>query len=210
MTRGTITELRQAARGSKRRLVFVDGEPWCATPIEVVRATGLAVGQDRDLRDLEQDMTGAARTCGRERALRLLAFRDRTVAELRSRLADDGYGDEVTDEVVDELRASGLLDDRRTAESVARVLARDRGLGRRRLAADLAHRGVDDLLAREIVDAACPQESETARASALAATLVRTGRGRDERHLAAALVRKGFSVRDSFAAAKRALDGPTD
>lgn len=210
MDRGRVTELRQAGRGSKRRLVFIDGEPWRSTPIEVVRAIGLAVGDDRDISDMAEEIAEAEQPCARERALRLLAFRDRTTAEIRSRLADDGYCEDVVRVIVDDLLASGLLDDRRTGESVARILARDRSLGRRRLAADLAYRGVDDGLAREIVDAECPEESEAARADSLAATLVRAGRGRDTRHLAAALVRKGFSVRDAFAAARRVLGDTED
>jgi len=208
--RGRITELRQAGRGSKRRLVFIDGEPWRSAPIEVVRTVGLAVGDDRDIGDMAEEIAEAEQPCAHERALRLLAFKDRTAAEVRSRLADDGYCEEIVRMVVDDLLTSGLLDDRRTGESIARTLARDRGLGRRRLAADLAHRGVDDGLAREIVDAACPEESEAARADSLAATLVRAGRGRDTRHLAAALVRKGFSVRDAFAAARRVLGDAED
>ncbi|MRR13280.1 hypothetical protein EG835_12685, partial [bacterium] len=75
----------------------------------------------------------------RERCLRLLSVRERTEAELLRRLHDDGYGEEVARETVSDLVRTGLVDDRRFAESMARSLIDFRRFGRARAYRELLH-----------------------------------------------------------------------
>jgi regulatory protein len=83
----------------------------------------------------------------RQRALRLLAHREHSVAELRRKLALHGEGDEV-DALVAQLVAQELVSDQRFTESYVRSKAAR--LGSRRLRDELRRKGVEG----ELVDAA--------------------------------------------------------
>ena len=76
------------------------------------------------------------------RALRLVARRPRSAAELRARMAGWGVDDITAAAVLERLAELGQLDDRRLAVAVAES-HRARGYGRRRTAGDLARLAVD-------------------------------------------------------------------
>lgn len=97
----------------------------------------------------------------RQQAIRLLARREHTRAELARKLAGHGSPDEVA-AVIDSLGATELQSDRRAAESYVRSHA-DR-LGASRLRQDLRTRGVsDDLIAAQLAAGTLPDELERAR-----------------------------------------------
>ena len=87
----------------------------------------------------------------RERAIRYLARRDHSRAELARKLADHGSPHEI-EEVLDRLTELGLLSDARFADAWVRGKAAR--FGTARLRHDLARRGV----ARDTVDAALAAE----------------------------------------------------
>ena len=211
MDRGRVTELRQAGRGSKRRLIFV-------------RRRALVLGPDRRRprhrprgrrrpghRRSAEEIAKAEQPCARERALRLLAFKDRTAAEVRSRLADDGYCEDVVGVVVDDLLASGLLDDRRTGESIARTLARDRGLGRRRAPRRRPGSSGGRRRTRQGDHRCCMPRGVRGGSRGLPCSHAGPCRPRPRHQTpCGGTVRKGFSVRDAFAAARRVLGDTED
>lgn len=84
------------------------------------------------------------------RALRLLAMREHSRAELRAKLAGEAEAAEI-DSVLDRLLELGLQSDARFAEAYVR--AKGARLGESRLRHELGQRGV----AREIIDAALAQ-----------------------------------------------------
>ncbi|HMM53876.1 MAG TPA: recombination regulator RecX [Candidatus Desulfobacillus sp.] len=93
------------------------------------------------------------------KALRLLARREHSRAELARKLSAEPAADSL-DAVLDQLEAAGLLSDRRYAESL--VAARSARYGSARLRQDLRSRGIAD----EIIAAALSGEAgdEFARA----------------------------------------------
>jgi regulatory protein len=116
-------------------------------------------------------------------ALRALRHRDLSRRELEERLRAKGFGETVRDEALEMLERTGLLDDRRYAESRARSLA-SRGAGDAAIRQALTRAGVDD----EVVDEALETiEPEVERARALTAR-----RGADAK-TARYLRGKGFS-----------------
>jgi regulatory protein len=76
------------------------------------------------------------------RALRLIARRPRSTAELRARMAGWGVDEVTAAGVVERLRELGQVDDRRLAVAVAES-GRARGYGRLRTAGDLGRLAVD-------------------------------------------------------------------
>ena len=82
--------------------------------------------------------------------LRLLTARARTRAELEGQLAKRGYPEDVSASVLDRLAQVGLVDDGDFAEQWVRSRRVHAGKGKRALAAELRHKGVDT----EVIDAA--------------------------------------------------------
>jgi len=97
-----------------------------------------------------------------ERAVKLLAAKPRSVAELRERLLrGKTTNEEVVETVISRLREYGYLDDERFAFSYASYKVKQKPVGRRRLQTDLKLKKVDSGVANEaleLVYATTPEE----------------------------------------------------
>ena len=88
-----------------------------------------------------------------ERAVKLLAAKPRSVAELRERLLQGkNTNGEVVETVIARLREYGYLDDERFAFSYASHKVKQRPVGRRRLERDLKFKKIDSGVANEALD----------------------------------------------------------
>ena len=97
----------------------------------------------------------------RATALRLLTRRDYTAKELRTKLLDRDVPEAEVASVLADLADSGVVNDRRVAESFVRVASTVKGRGRLRISRELEQRGVDRAVIREAL-AALPEDDETA------------------------------------------------
>lgn len=86
----------------------------------------------------------------KRRALDLLARREHSRLELQRKLSLRGYTEEQITTALDELEQASLLDTGRFAESFVRGRI-SRGQGPRRILMELAERGVDDTLSRDLI-----------------------------------------------------------
>jgi regulatory protein len=96
-----------------------------------------------------------------ERAVKLLAAKPRSVAELRERLSRrKGTTEAVVETVISRLREYGYLDDERFAFSYASFKVKQRPLGRRRLERDLKLKKVATEVANEALELVYAETSE--------------------------------------------------
>ena len=96
-----------------------------------------------------------------ERAVKLLAARPRSIAELRQRLLQSRTTDVSTVElVIDRLREYGYLDDERFAFSYASLKVKQRPVGRKRLEQDLKFKKVDKQVAADALELVYSETSE--------------------------------------------------
>ena len=116
--------------------------------LEFSLAKGKSLGVEEQARMVRQDLVLKARAL----ALRYMAYRDRTAAEVRRRLRKT-YSEEIADEVVEGLRASGMLDDRVFAAAFAEHRFRQEGHGPVRVRADLLRKGVAPAVLEAALDA---------------------------------------------------------
>jgi regulatory protein len=133
-----------------------------------------------------------------ERAIKLIAAKSRSVAELRERLLQSrGANKTDVDAVIARLKEYGYLDDERFAFSYASLRVKQRPIGRRRLERDLKFKKVESAVANEaleLVYAETPEEELIDRAIEKRIRL----KGRPTNRLAAKnlfdhLLRQGFS-----------------
>ncbi|MBP1684732.1 MAG: recombination regulator RecX [Deltaproteobacteria bacterium] len=94
--------------------------------------------------------------------MRVLAVRDRSEHEMRSRLAAGGASPATITAIVRRLRQRGYLDDQRLARSAAERAAR-RGYGSEYLRASLEQQGVADGVIAAALRAAYDDEAAVAR-----------------------------------------------
>lgn len=206
---GAVVEIARRGGAPKRRSLCLEGEHvrWVST--DVLRELGVRSGDRADTRELLSRIEELEPRIARNRALRLLSARERTVAELEGRLCEDGYPDRLVKETVAALLSSGFVDDERYASLTARALVECRGLGRSRALRELTSRGVDEALALQALDQVAPVELESDRALDLGRRLARPAD--TVTRLAARLVRRGFPPSAAFTAARNVLpDDPRD
>lgn len=86
------------------------------------------------------------------RALDALARSSRSRADLGRWLRDREYGSGEIEQVLTRLESVGLLDDLAFARGFARSRLEGRGYGERRVAAELARRGVDRAIVTQVLD----------------------------------------------------------
>ena len=96
-----------------------------------------------------------------QRAVKLLAAKPRSIAELRERLLQSRYSNKnAVETVIARLREYGYLDDERFAVGYASLRVRQRPVGKRRLQRDLALKKVDRAIADEALDLVFAETSE--------------------------------------------------
>ena len=135
-------------------------------------------------------------TRAKNAAYRLLTYRPRSRAELRSKLKDKEYDDAIIKAVLEHLDRLGYLNDREFARQWAAARIRARGFGRRRIEKELRNKGIEPEIVREILSEMLPDDTELATAMQQASkklkTLSRFDHDVRRRRLAGHLERKGF------------------
>jgi regulatory protein len=131
-------------------------------------------------------------------ALRMLARRELSVAQVRERLGRKGFDADAIQAAVSRLIADGTLDDVRVARAVARTRANVKRQGRSRVIRELATIGIAREVAQQVITEVFGDLDEDAL---LEAALSRRLRGSvslsdpaARRRVFAALVRQGFSA----------------
>ena len=101
-------------------------------------------------------------------ALKLLSFRPRSVEELKAKLRQKKYSDEITQRVTDHFAKAGLVDDKKFARLLVNSLVYSKPAGRRQLEFDLKKKGLSGEVVREaLADLGEYDEKKTAKELAL-------------------------------------------
>lgn len=112
-----ITEIKVQKRNKKRCSIFADGQYLMSVGAETVARFNLKAGDEitesfhRDI--LRQEEKRRIR----ERAERILAYRDRTPLELKKRVARLGFDPALIDEVIKDYVENKVLDEERLVQS---------------------------------------------------------------------------------------------
>jgi regulatory protein len=137
-----------------------------------------------------------------------LTGRARTRSELADKLASRNVPEDVATRLLDRFEEVGLIDDAAFAREWVAQRQSGRGLARRALAQELRRKGIDDEVAREVLDEVDPADEEAA-ARALVCKKLRSLSRVDEttatRRLVGMLARKGYGSGVAFAVVKDEL-----
>jgi len=192
----TITQVESLRKPRGYCAVYVDGDEALRVHRDSVAAAGLRPGDRLDPDALERKLDAAQEAEAYRHALDALAGRDRTVTELRRRLAARKLPQPIIATVLERLRDQGLLDDRRYAREYVQRQGARRGLGPAALRAKLAQLGMAPSLVDEALSEELPDGRQESIAQALARQRLSRLRSTDRRDLRPRLyqfvVRRGF------------------
>lgn len=177
------------------RLTLAD-ENTALIPLALWRERRLPEGADYDPRAYAAFMTERAYVHALDAAVKQLSFRPRAKQEVRQHLLSLAYDEPTAERVLDRLAREGYLNDGVFADQWA--LARTaRGLGSRRVAQELRHKGVDAGTIAQTMDTLDEQEQRD-NAATLARKLTARTTGKDRRDIQRkvfqALLRRGFEM----------------
>lgn len=142
-----------------------------------------------------------------ERAGRMLALRPRTERELRDRLKEASFPDDVVEDTIGRLYELELLDDEAFALDWISERTARKGLGPKVLMAELARKGIDRNTAEAAMARSGVEEEDTATAQAerLLHKVIRFPLREQAAKLEQMLLRRGFSWDATEAAVKAVL-----
>lgn len=154
-----------------------------------------------------------AKSC-HERALGLLAVRQRSRHELQTRLLGAGFEPDEVEDVLERLTRVGLIDDEAFARSLAAYQFGSRRAGRRAVSSALVSKGVAaDVVAAVLEEAAGDEEARArAVAEAKAARMGSLEPVKAFGRITSLLMRRGYAPEVARRAARHALemDGAAD
>ena len=115
-------------------------------------------GEPSDLDDVVKDPQAEISRCYTA-ALRLLSYRFRSIAELKSRLEEKGFDAATIDETLQRLERENWLDDERFAVEFTRGRLRKR-IGPNRIRRELKEFGIEDAMIRAVLTEAGEDENQ--------------------------------------------------
>ncbi|MCK4696809.1 MAG: RecX family transcriptional regulator [Dehalococcoidia bacterium] len=188
----TITAIETQKRGRERVSIFLDGRFAFSVGRGVVEEHGLHPGQV--LSDSRVEELAAADLFGKclNAALRLLSYRPRSEAEIRTRLSRRFNG-ETIEGVILQLRERQMIDDVAFAAFWREARDSFSPRGRLLLKVELRNKGIDPELIDKVLDGIDDEESAYRAAQKRGRTLAKEDYETFRRKLGAFLRRRGFS-----------------
>lgn len=202
----TVLAISEPYRGSRVRVLEFDDGTRRTTSADVVRLLALEPGEYPDTRVVLDQIEEYEPAAARERALRLINYRERSRRELVDKLLADGYSQALADSVADRMVELQFVDDKRYAESVVRS-KRSAGWGMRRIERTLADAGVD---AETVFDVSVQPEGSEYERALREARRKPAKDARDVQRVAGRLARKGFGFEIAFSAARASMASDDD
>jgi regulatory protein len=142
-----ITRIEKTADGRYR--IHADGQFLLSVHEDVLVKHRLHKGMEIDPEIIRELLSAEEYQRVKQAALRFLSHRPRTVHEVRKALLAKGYDAGLCDQVVEEMKELGYLDDRRFAESWVEERQTGKGLGIKRIRRELVQKGVASSLVDE-------------------------------------------------------------
>lgn len=196
-TPGLITGLRRQSGNRRLVWVYVDGERLARITAEDMASLGLRRGVQLNEALLSEVMRRSALVEARTQALRLLARRSRSRAEIRRYLKTKGFDHTTIETVLGQLERQGYVDDAAHARAYAEQLVARGRSGPRAIYAKLRQRGVAAEVAAAATDEAISGADQEAMAQRLAEKRLQALTGLDvhtkRRRLYGFLARRGFA-----------------
>lgn len=196
-----ITGLQAAKDKTGKIKVFIDGEYCFALNLEEMEQHMLYEGQEIDEDLYRHILDETVFPKARDKALAILSRSDKTEYELRNKLKQDGFTDDIIVRVMDYLKSYGYINDERYAQAYIYAnkqkkskLAIKTWLMQKGIASELADSLIDREYRDDISDGSDYELEAIKRALAKKVSSLESLDDKQKQKLIASLYRKGFEL----------------
>ena len=192
-----VTDIRELDK--KRSKIYIDGEFAFVLYKGEIREYKIAVGEDIAQSIYDEVMTVVLPKRAKLRAMNLLQKKDYTEKQLRDKLSDGDYPQELIDEAISYVRSFHYIDDERYARDYITYHMSSRS--KNRIIQDLANKGIGKDIYQGILDELYQEDSD-AEIEQINKLLIKkhydpdTTEFEDKQRIKAFLMRKGYSSSD--------------
>lgn len=188
----TITAITAQKRDKKRVNIFFDGE--FAFGISRIVAAWLQVGQNLTDEQISKLISEDQDEVAYQRAIKLITYRDRSIAEIRQSLHQNQIPEEIIENVINRLGENGLLDDKRFANLWIENRNEFRPRSHRMLTLELRKKGISEDIISQVLENTTADEELAHKAAQKQIRRYMTLEWQDfRRKLGSFLARRGFS-----------------
>ncbi len=189
-----ITDIKQQVKTQGRYSIFVDGKFSFGLGESALMQSGIRIGKELDIAELDELKSTAKIDKAYNRALGLIARRPRSEWEIRDYLKRKEYDPELIDMLVERLYNSRWLDDQDFARKWVDNRRLLKATSKRRLTQELkAKRVSDDVISLVLAE---DETDEVQILRELIARKQKQSRYQDNEKLIAYLIRQGFNYGD--------------
>jgi regulatory protein len=192
-----ITQIEPQKKDENRVNVYLDGAFAFGLKKEILLEHHLHEGDTISDRLIDEVLLSEEKSRAKEKALRLLSHRARSVQELRKRLIEKEYSERTVDRVVEDFLRVGLLNDQTFASDFARSRMAQRPVGKRLLKQEIVLKGISEEIAEKSVEEAYGKQTEEEVAESLIRKRVKRYGGEDPQKVrkkhSEFLFRRGFN-----------------
>jgi regulatory protein len=187
-----ITALKLQKRNHQRVNVYLDGE--FAFGLSRIVAAWLEVGQELSEEKIAQLQVEDENEVAFQRAVKFIGYRIRSEAEVRDKLRDADYPEEIIMAVVERLQRAGLVDDERFAKIWAENRAEFHPRSHRAVTYELRRMGITEEVISKVLAETTGEEELAYRAGLKQSRKLKKLEWPDfRRRLGGFLARRGFS-----------------
>lgn len=156
-----ITKI-ESQKNKDRVNMYIDNEFAFGLSLELIYKYHLKKGMEIDENFIKNILKHEEQIKANNYALSFLSHRWRTEKEIRNKMSQKGYANEIIDETISYLLNINLIDDRRFAETYTRDKIRLNKLGSIRIKHELYNKGISNEIIDEVISEYCDDEFERA------------------------------------------------
>lgn len=192
-----ITDIQTQKNHPTRCSLFLDGKFFCGVGMDLIVKFHLKPGIEIDDDKLKELIQQEELTKAKNYAYRLLSARMYTVKEVRDKLFERGYAEEIVNEVIGTLERYGYLNDKDYAAEWIQSRLRSNPKGKYVLRQELARKGIEDSIIEDVIGQELDESKEYGMALELTRRKIELYKNDDpasaKRKLQGLLFRRGFN-----------------
>lgn len=203
-----ITRIEPQKKTKGRFSLFLDDQFAFGIHQSVLLEFQLARGDELDESTIRAIQRAESVSLAKQKGLALIAYRRRSVEELRARLEQKGFEKDVVRQVLEDFLRVNLLDDKAFAEAYTQTRLIEKPVSKRQMTAELKARGIRETEIQNGIEAGYENTSDEAIATQLVKKRLQRYTGDDplriRKKLSDFLIRRGFdwdTIRDVLDAA---------
>lgn len=146
----TITAIKKQKRNSNRVNIHLDGE--YSFGLYVTNAVRLKIGQILSESEIDDLLNKDQIESAFQKSLRFIAYKPRTQFDVKKKLNEGGYSEQVIDQILEKLIEKGYLNDQQYAENWIESKSLNKPRSKKLISLELRKKKIDQEIIEEVVD----------------------------------------------------------